>query len=486
MKFRRSRGPLSSLWRLGDQSCYGSVRWYDLRPYLELMFETDVPRELGRISHLDHPLLRATKPPLQPTVSADIPGIGVVTLERCAQLGISAGTNYRTRRSLIRLRLQPTRIWLGSAFEQVGGTVSEIEAYDGRLGGFFGRPGFASHHAYSGEQADVFAALGGPSSVWAFYVDASPAVALGDTGYTLQVGTSGSEGGSSTEGERRQTITCIRIRAPEPVAVEKIRDVAGKIEQLLSVFSLEPFAFQVCVCRSHSGDYAALAWEIGDEAGGFVVPMRHQIMFDFSDPAELARIVDQWFRASRIEELSRWIFCRALSEASDGVTRFIAVAQAFEVLGRELGPSKRIEKSQMKRAADAVRVALSNAHLPPEFVERSVKLIQSSNRDSYQDVLKCMMDRGAAQLSLGDTPELEAFCKLVAETRNSIVHMTNKNERELDQAFARVNKLSLRLCFWYAVVQAGAMAVRPRNIGEFLFNNRNARHGLPNDLLERM
>jgi fucose permease len=87
-------------------------------------------------------------------------------------------------------------------------------------------------------------------------------------------------------------------------------------------------------------------------------------------------------------------------------------------------------------------------------------------------------------LKLGEVGNLSEFSKMVSETRNAVVHMSDNDKGQLNEAFARVNKLSLKLCFWYAVCQAYYAGVKIPNIAEFLFNNRNARHGLPNEVLE--
>lgn len=64
--------------------------------------------------------------------------------------------------------------------------------------------------------------------------------------------------------------------------------------------------------------------------------------------------------------------------------------------------------------------------------------------------------------------------------------MNDSDNKKLNDAFARVNKLSLQLCFWYAMLQANILGIETLNAREFLFNNRNVRHGLPNDVLEKI
>jgi fucose permease len=120
-----------------------------------------------------------------------------------------------------------------------------------------------------------------------------------------------------------------------------------------------------------------------------------------------------------------------------------------------------------------------------DFIERTVKLIQSSNKSSFRDALCHMLTQTVEGLKLGEVGNLSEFSKLVSETRNAVVHMSDNDKGQLNEAFARVNKLSLKLCFWYSVCQAHYTGVNIPNVGEFLFNNRNTRHGLPNEILER-
>lgn len=107
----------------------------------------------------------------------------------------------------------------------------------------------------------------------------------------------------------------------------------------------------------------------------------------------------------------------------------------------------------------------------------------SSNRSSYPDILKYMIGKSVAKHDMGEEKLVEEFVKGLYSIRNAIVHMDDKKKGELRKAFAKVSKTSWLICFWYSVCMADHLELDILNIGGFLSNNQNARHGLPNDLL---
>lgn len=483
-RFRSAKAAMTAFWSIGEDKFHGVLSWKGDRPVLTISIQIEGGRSLSP-EDADHPLLNATKPPLQPNFVARVRGLGLVTLEACARFSSESDVEFSSGRSLVSISFQPTRLWIGDEFGPVATKAVAADAYDGRLKGLFREPGFKKYRA---EELDPGTAqkLKSPTSVWAFHDQKSAVFPLGETGISMQVTSIGSEGFSATEGSRISTVTRFRFRSDKPLALEQFLGNVWELERLFSTFVLERHAFQTLIFHGEEGNRVALAWQLGDKSEHFEAPMFHQVLFDFSDDAVCGKIIDKWYRASPTEKLSRWLFARSLTETENGVARFIAVSQAFEVMGRALGPTQRMDRQQMRHACKTVRDSLSGAHFPAEFVERCVQLISSSNQASYRSVLEYMIGNAVRKLRLGNPEDVTAMCKESADVRNAIVHMSDKNEGELEHAFLRVNKLSLRLCFWFAIVQAAAIGVPPKNASEFLFNNRNARHGLPNELLEQL
>lgn len=485
LEFRSRRLPISTYWRVGEHKAYGSLIWEQDTPNLQITFEAELDEE-GREAVPDHPILRLTKPPLQPNIVGLSSPFGLVTLENCARYNVEKSSGALSNTVLYELTFQPARIWIGAELAEVRNDVSYSIAYDTRLAGFFGPPTLVKRYSRGEENQEMFSAFETASEIWAIHPSEAPVIKLGDTGFALRVSGTTTQSWSSTGGDTLRSITTVVTKPPEATTLEDCFQTLSKVEQILSIFSLESFSFQAPAFYTDDHQAIALVWALGKERDLFNPPMRHQILVDLADPENLQRICDAWFRATPIVELSRWLFCRAIAESDSGLSRFITVVQALEVLGREHGPTGGNTKADLKRAAKGIRKALSEEEFDESFIQRTVGLVQSSNKASFRDVLKHMVEPTIGRLGPDYSSEFVGeFCKTVAETRNAVVHMSDNNKGALTAAFDRVNKLSLFISFWYAMIQAELLDVPTPNAAGFLFNNRTARHGLPNEILER-
>ena len=382
---------------------------------------------------------------------------------------------------MYRIDLLPTQVWLGSHMEHVEDQVFHVFVRDARLGGYLGTPGLTTHRIWDSEFKSALDALGSPDEVWALHHPREPSIALKGTPFSLTVSSDVETTFSSAGANSLRSLVKIALRSEEPTSISQASDVLHRLEQIFSVFALEPFSFQFKEFHGEASvpNSVSLVWQLGESRDDFHPPMRHQILVDLTDRQTLETICNSWFEASQVVKLSRWLFTRALRETDNGLARFIAVAQAFEVLGRELVIGSKMPKSRVKRAVEIVQKGL-NGEFEAGFVDRVVSLIRSSNKTSYRDMLVEMISSASPE----PQHDVLEFCKRVSDTRNAVVHMTTSSEAALSDAFKRVNKLSLQICFWYAVVQAHHLGIPIPNIVQFLFNNRNARHGLPNEMLE--
>jgi hypothetical protein len=197
---------------------------------------------------------------------------------------------------------------------------------------------------------------------------------------------------------------------------------------------------------------------------------------------------------SEVMRLSRWLYCKAIRETDDGLARFISIAQALEVLGREVAPSSKIvDKPTRRKAVAAIKAALTDAGIDETYTARLVQNAENSNSTSYSNALVELMRPvepvvlPLAKLSYpGEVQSLADFARLVSSTRNAVVHMTSDKRQELQQAFRRIPKLSFLIGFIFTVVQVNFLGFPMTKAHEFLMNNRHLRHGLPNDFLEKL
>lgn len=477
--------PVSTLWNVDSATVFGTLRWAENKPELQLFVEVALT-EASSWGEVDHPVLNATKPPIQACVVGHCEGHGTITLEGCARYNVRGTSDHINGKTIYTLYFLPTRIWLGTLPADEKAPITGITLLDTRLGGYFRSPGFKSHYLSPDERADVFERLGTPEQIWCFHQDDGDPIKLGMTGFELKLASTISNSMSHTTGYGVQSVTRLDLKPREGAPREECERVVSQLQDLLTVFSLEPFSFLSITFYSDDSGPLTLAWQLGDWDKSFVPPMAHQILVDFTDQDVFRTACENWFGATETLGLSRWLYCKAIRETNNGMARFISVAQSFEVLGREFASAeKRVSKTERSNALAAIAKALEQVGTGEYFATRIVNLVRSSNATSYPEVLKDMILPVAKILTPDHLEQAKSFCKLVADTRNNLVHMTD-DRAELDAAFARVNKLSLKLCYWYALVQAHHLGLPLNRAETFLVNNRTARHGLPNEVLETL
>jgi len=492
-QFRSMKEPISTVWHVDDQTAVGTLNWRAGKPVLKLVIELDLPKIIG-MKKLEHPFLTATEPPREPTIVAHLSDFGLVTLERCFRFSEPHSENFQHGSAFCTLYFQPTRIWLGNPGENDTKPILSVNLMDSRLCGFFQLPGFDSYRASPDEHPELFEVLGNPEELWSFKSDRIEPIRLGKTGFKLCRATTVSRGFSATTGHSYNSASLLTLEPPPDTDRETCEDIVYQLQNLLTVLSFEDFAFEARTFNSETHGPSTLAWELGNCGTSFEPPMSHQILADFSDTKVLQTACDHWFDASEIVRLSRWLFCKAVRETDDGIARFIAVAQALEVLARELSPTaKLVSRSERKDAVRLIQVALQENKINAVYAKRIVELVQNSNATTYANALREMMVPvehlilPIAKISYPDkVTSLEEFAKLISHTRNAVVHMTTENREELEQAFARVNKLSLLIGFCYAVIQMDMLGLSTDQAHNFLVNNRNLRHGLPNNFLKTL
>jgi hypothetical protein len=369
-EFRSSTKPFMTIWSVGDTQVFGSLIWLNDRPLLTLFVEVEA-RLAPNFKNPRSALLELTKPPNQVTIRGTVPTYGPVTLERCVLYESRETPDTRTGKSTYELDLVPAAVWLG-AKELVDGNVTTAIAHDRRLVGFFGAAGVRKYYRFDPEAATLFETLNQPQSIWAVYGPGERRIKLGETGWELSIYSQPIEGVSTTKGLTLHSTISLSIQSNQPTTIEKADNVLSRLEEIISVFSIEPFTSQTKEYQSNEFTSVILVWRLGDDHNLFRPPMRRQILLDLRNEKTLETICKQWFGASETSSLSRSLFVRALKETDDGLSRFVAVAQAFEVLGRELGPHESMAKSRLKEAVELVSQALKGK-FENGFIERTVK-----------------------------------------------------------------------------------------------------------------
>jgi len=472
------------MWAIGGCPTHGSLSWQNGSPILTLFRNVLEGNSLiQKIEDSDDPVLVATRLPNRPTITASVPGFGTITLKDCFCSGWASQQSIDLKSSTWNLKIHPQSIWIGSPPSDLDGQIIRIEVSDTRLAGLFGTSDLKTFRSDFGDEKAAFESLDHPKNIWAIYGNSQAAIPLGDTGFGLRISTSAGEDWSATRGITLRSGTTLNLATDEPRTITDAFDIVYELEKMISIFCLEPFEFEAIVFANDVNSTVKV-WHLGSGTDTFKPPMRHQLLINFAKHEVISSLCENWFKQTKTVELSRWLFTQALRESKGGAAQFLAVSQAFEVLGREFGPTKKMDKIQLSDAVETIKLTLGEKNFEPEFIDRIGQLIKSSNRSSYRDILEHMLHDVYGQVQNYFGQQLSEFTKDVSDTRNVVVHMSSDDEARLHAAFGKVNKLNLKLCAVYAILQAYQLSLPVENIGRFMFNNRNARHGLPNDLLE--
>jgi hypothetical protein len=164
--------------------------------------------------------------------------------------------------------------------------------------------------------------------------------------------------------------------------------------------------------------------------------------------------------------------------------RFLAVAQAWEIIGRENSAHLSFDKSLFAEACDEAGKALEK-YLDQAAVDRLKGMLKSNNRPSFRTLIEeCLKGAPPYAVSLlcGDAAK---FSRIVAKTRNVLTHLQTEKDDKFD--VHRASNLSFYLTFkltvLFCVLEAQWLQLPLDNLPSMLANNSmaiGAQRPLPN------
>ena len=210
--------------------------------------------------------------------------------------------------------------------------------------------------------------------------------------------------------------------------------------------------------------------------------MPHQILVGIGQhPGLAASALRAWFGASDARRLARWLIFDSLFEDTSSTARFLAVAQAWEIIGRENTDAAAYDKEQFGKACDAAQTALEG-FLGAEAANRFSQLLRSSNRKAFSDLLRGVITKIPELAVQILCPDVDKFVAAVVKTRNVLTHMRGQKsfpiERASNVSFFLTYKLIVLFCIYESVI----LGLPLDNLQTMLGNNdmaRAAAHMLP-------
>ncbi len=432
-----SGNPVLGRWKISETATEypGYLSYVDGELRLVLFLTIDGPHSFI----YDDRAISPFAPPNQPTIHGDTRSAGKVTLIGCSILNHVGTRQFAPPLSTIELTLRPTQGWTGNTFLSPSATYRELKLHAPGLHSVLATSA-VEHISLQGPPKDekeraIKTATG---AVEAYLVRQSESpkarITHKSKDYQVHFSSSYSVGHSNLDGPSLTTNDFIHIEATASTPAE-LQDVAYEVEQFLSILCLGPFrGTQLTISESPIHE-VKLLWKLGTHrARGHLRSMPHQVLGSLGkDPPRAAKALEKWFGANDPTRLSRWLIFDALFEDVSSASKFLAVAQAWEIIGRQNGKVPPHNKAAFRAACRDVRQILERT-LGPAASERLTNLLRSSNKQSLADLIAATLAHLPSPVAAAICGDQATFIKTVVAVRNVLTHMQGNRKLSINRA----------------------------------------------------
>jgi len=426
------------------------------------------------------PKLKLFAPPNQPTLLGRTKAAGHVTLFNCAQLSYQAANQLDPPLARVELTLRPSQAWIGTAF------VNAKQQYRSLS---FVAPGLHNvlstihvDHVYLGGEASEGQArelkkLTDARQVYFVHRGEEPSADITKDGkpYKVRLFSSVSESHSSTAGITIQTIDEIVIDT-EGANLAELMNVSFELEQFIALLCIGPFRRDRLTVRLEDYRSAELLWRLGrpSSAKEFAI-MPHELLVALGRSPDLTkRAIEHWFTGSEATRMARWLIFDALFNDVSSASKFLSVAQAWEVAGRERSKVAPFEKTSFKEMCREVEQII-HRYLGAEPTLRLMQLLRSSNRESFGTFVENTLS-SIPQVALdricGDVP---TFVSNVVRARNTLTHLQGSKKLPIESASYLSLYLTYKLIVLFCIDTCISVGLPLDNLNVMLANNEMAR-----------
>lgn len=486
MSERVTASTLRSRPIMGTWSIAGATEQYpgflsldgdELNLTIYLTIEADTPAELlARTS----PQLRPFKAPNQPTIQGET-RFGCVTLFNCGEVHYHAANQFVPPQARAEVTLRPIQAWIGADFFSAQGPHQELRFEVLGLHNilatlYIDHQFLAATRGRRKSPTHKLKKLTGANQAFLVHEAPRPQARVSHNGksFTVELLSQVLQSSSSTEGITFTTSDLVSVRS-EGASLLELVNVAGEIERFLSLLCIGPVRGERVTLQLPHFRSAELLWSLGRaiEPTGFDL-LPHQTLVRLGQRPDLAReALEKWFAAGEASRIARWLIAQALSSRSASTARFLSVAQAWEIIGREESKTAPYDKKKFNKVRKEIKKLVTD-EFGEDAAKRLIDLISSSNRDSFRDMLENTLGQ-VPQLALDKLcADLPNFISATVDVRNVLTHMQGKKKMPLDRAELLSLFLTYKLLVLFCIHSCAALGLPLDNLEVMLRSNRTA------------
>ena len=172
--------------------------------------------------------------------------------------------------------------------------------------------------------------------------------------------------------------------------------------------------------------------------------------------------------------MARWLIFDALFDDVSSASKFLSVAQAWEVAGRERSKVTPFEKNSFKKMCREVE-ELIHGYLGAGPTLRLMQLLRSSNRESFGRLVENTLSSippMALDKICGDIP---TFVSSVVGARNTLTHLQGSKKLSIEKASYLSLFLTYKLIVLFCIDTCISVGLPLDNLHGMLANNETAR-----------
>lgn len=475
--------PIMGTWSVagGKEEYLGFLSFEDDNLTLTLYLSVEGNTAFDILMRTD-PRLMPFAPPNQPTLHGQTKAAGHVTLFNCAQLSYRSSNQIEPPVARVELTLRPTQAWIG------GGVVSAEERYKELS---FRAPGL--HNILSTLHIDhqflveskprhksathKLKKLTGASEAFLIRQHEQPKAQITKAGkaYEIELASSISQSSSSVDGISITTSDSVYIYS-EGATLSEFMSVAFDVEQFIALLCIGPFRGERVTVNLDPFHRTELFWKLGQSVRSQPFSlMPHQLLVPLGQQPGLAKqALEKWFAASEATRMARWLIFDALFTEESSTSKFLSVAQAWEIAGREESKASPYDKKKFKKACQQVE-EIFNEHLGGDAAKRLLELLRSSNRESFAGFIENTL-KTIPQLALDHIcGDRLGFTSAVVKARNVLTHMQGNKKMPIEVASYLSLFLTYKLIVLYCIHACVLLGLPTDNLPTMLANNSTAR-----------
>jgi ApeA N-terminal domain 1 len=282
--------------------------------------------------------------------------------------------------------------------------------------------------------------------------------------------------GSSVEGTSIVTSDSVFIASKGGATLAELLSVSFQVEQFIALLCMGPFQAERVSIQLDAIRQVERFWKLGMSADRTALKlMPHQTLVALGRYPDLTqKALHKWFSANSATQLARWLIFDALFTEVSSTSKFLSVAQAWEVPDREESKVAPYNKKAFRSVCKNISKIVDD-QLGKDAAERLVNLIRSSNRESFGDLVTNTAKK-VPQLALDALcGDMTKFVSAVVDARNVLTHLQGKKKLSLEAASHLSLFLTYKLIALYCIHAATSIGLPADNLPMMLANNSMAR-----------